>query len=330
MSSFQWQLEKVPCDYCGSPDADVLLRGRDRAHGLPGEFNVVMCTRCGLVRTNPRPTAACLAEAYPDTYREHQAADLAEAPPRGLLRWALVNRRGYPLGPKAPAALRLLAAPLAAAALAGRRAAGYVTYQGSGRLLDFGCGVGRYVARMVAAGWQAQGIDASPAAVAIGRQAGLALGEGTLPGADLAPESFDVVTMWQALEHVPSPKATLNAVARLLVPGGRLLVVGPRLDSLEARWFGAAWFGLELPRHLTHFTASTLRRHLEVAGFEVERWRGVRRPAILRRSFAQLADETGSRWHRRLARSRLVPGVLSWVAAMARRTGQMMCLARRR
>jgi 2-polyprenyl-3-methyl-5-hydroxy-6-metoxy-1,4-benzoquinol methylase len=330
MSNSPWQLEEVPCDYCGSREAEVLLRGRDRAHGMPGEFNVVACRRCGLARTSPRPTLASLAAAYPDEYPEHQAAGRGARAPQGLRRWALVNRRGYPLGRRSPAVVRWLTAPLAAAALGGRRTSGYLPYAGEGRLLDFGCGVGGYVAKMAAAGWKAEGMDMSTEAVRRGREAGLTLHLGTLPGADLPPQVYDVVTMWQALEHVPSPKATLEAVRRLLRPGGRLLVVCPRLDSLDARWFGAAWFALELPRHLTHFTAATLRRHVEAAGFEVETLRSVRRPAILRRSFAQLADETGRAIHRRLARSRVVPGLVSWISLLAGRTGQMMCVARRK
>ena len=325
-----WQLEEVPCDYCGSREADVLLAGRDRAHGLPGEFNVVACRRCGLARTNPRPTLESLAAAYPAAYPEHQLGGRAPAAPQGLLRWALVNRRGYPLGRRAPAVVRAILSPLAIAALAGWRSAGYMPYGGDGRLLDFGCGAGGYVAKMAAAGWKAEGIDLSPEAVRRGREAGLTLYEGTLPGAPLQAECFDVVTMWQALEHVPSPKATLEAVRRLLRSAGRLLVVCPRLDSLAARWFGAAWFALELPRHLTHFTAATLRRHLAAAGFEVERLRSVRRPAIIRRSYAQLADETGSPVQRHLARSRIAAGLMSWAALVAGRSGQMMCIARRK
>jgi SAM-dependent methyltransferase len=160
------------------------------------------------------------------------------------------------------------------------------------------------------------------------REAGLTIHEGTLPGVALPDESFDVVTMWQALEHVPSPKATLEAVREVLRPSGRLLVVVPRLDSLEARWFGSCWFGLELPRHLTHFTEATLRRHVEAAGFGVEACRSFRRPAILRRSFAQLADQAGRPLYRRLAASRLVAGAMSGLALVAGRTGQFMLLAR--
>ena len=330
MPDCDWQLEDVPCDYCGGRDADVLITGRDRAYGLPGEFNVVRCRECGLCRTNPRPTVVSLAEAYPEEYPAHQAAAREARVPRGLLRRALVNRLNYPLGRRWPRLVRAVMLPVTRAVLARRRAVGYLPFAGQGRLLDFGCGVGRYVSKMAGAGWKAEGIDISAQAVRLGRQAGLTLHHGTLPGLDLPAESFDAVTMWQALEHVPSPKATLEAAARLLRPGGRLMVVCPRLDSLDAKWFGSCWFALELPRHLWHFTEATLRRHLEATGFEVERVRSVRRPAILRRSFAQVADETGSALDRRLARSRLVTGAMSWVTLLAGRAGQMMVVARRR
>jgi cyclopropane fatty-acyl-phospholipid synthase-like methyltransferase len=91
-----------------------------------------------------------------------------------------------------------------------RKAAVYLPYAGEGRLLDFGCGSGENVARMAAAGWKAEGIDLSAEAVAAGRAAGLPLRVGTLPGMDLPRESFDTVTAWGSLEHVPSPLATLT------------------------------------------------------------------------------------------------------------------------
>lgn len=326
----EWQLEEVPCDYCGAWEADSLYRGCDRLHGLPGEFEVVVCRACGLARTNPRPTPESLAGAYPPDYGPHETRAQPPSPPRGALRWLLLNYRGYPLGERAPAVLRALAWPWAALRLRHRRLLSYVPWPGEGRLLDVGCGSGRYVGRMAAAGWHAEGIDTSEQAVAAGRQAGLDLHHGTLEAADLAEASFDVVTMWQALEHVPSPAATLAAAHRLLVPGGRLLVVCPRLDSLPARFFGRAWFGLELPRHLTHFSKGTLTRHLEAAGFEVERVHSWRRPGVVRRSFGFLAAERGGRLWRWLERSRLVSGTLSLLALALGRTGQMGAVATRR
>ena len=323
------QLEQCPCDYCGGAEADVLLTGRDRLHGTPGEFNIVVCRDCGLARTNPRPTAVSLAAAYPSEYGPHNEDALRARRPRGLLRWALVNFRSYRLGWPAPEPVRWLLWPLAAVALHRRRALRYFPFTDQGRLLDFGCGAGGYVARMAAAGWQAEGLDLSDRALRAGRQAGLTLHEGTLPGADLPEASFDAITMWQAIEHVPSPMATLKAARELLRPGGLLMVACPRINWLLAPWFGPVWHDLDLPRHLTHFSAKTLKRHVRAAGLEVVRLWAVRRPSSIRKSFAYLADDTGSALHRRLARSRVVAGLMTCAAWAARRTAQIYCLARR-
>ncbi len=332
-----WRLEEVPCDFCGSSDARVLITGRDRLHGLPGQFGVVECARCGLVRTSPRPTLECLGAAYPEQYGPHQSAALRAKAPGGLLRWALINYRGYPLGESSPVITRTAFAPLGRLPLRSRRNLGYLPFTGQGRLLDFGCGVGGFVAKMNAAGWQAEGMDLSEDAVRIGREAGLTMHLGTLPaleapdgGTQLEEGAYDALTMWQALEHVPSPTATLKAAWRLVRPGGRLLVAVPRFDSLQRDWFGPAWFPLDLPRHLTHFTRATLERQIESAGFKVERTWPVRRPANIRHSYAYLADDTGKARHRRLARSRMIVGMMSlWSLLRGGRTGQMICIAQK-
>lgn len=325
-----WQLEDAPCDLCGSAEADPVLQCPDRILHRPVTFTLVACRRCGLARVNPRPTADSLAVGYAATYQRPTALAEGFDPPRGLLRWALANYRNYPLGRSAPRPVRALLRPLGALALRGRRGATYLPYPEGGRLLDFGCGHGKFVARMVAAGWHAEGLDLSPDALAVGREAGLTLHHGTLPGADLPEAAFDAVTMWHSLEHVPSPRATLEAAHRLLRPGGLLLVSVPRLDSLPARWTGPAWYGLGLPLHLTQFTRATLLAYLDAIGFRVERFTSVRRTSWLRRSFGWRADDTGSRLCRRLSRSRLVAGALCLAARLTGRTQQMVALARRR
>src|SRR5262249_10576488 len=134
--------------------------------------------------------------------------------------------------------------------------------------LDFGCGGGSYLRRMHGAGWQVVGLDVSAAAVErVRTDLGLPALAGTLPHPLLEPAGFDVVTMWHSLEHVHDPPAVLREGRRLLVPGGRLLVAVPNIDSLAFRWFGPAWYALDLPRHLTHFTPRTLTLMLQQAGF---------------------------------------------------------------
>ena len=315
----QLEMESVPCDFCGAAETDPVLTSRDYLHGLPGEFHVVQCRRCGLRRANPRPTVATLGVAYPSSYQVYDANMKTPRPPRGFLRWALVNYRDYPFGHRAPALLRWLAGPWARAALRSRYSIGYMPWQGDGRLLDLGSAVGRYVGQMAAAGWKAEGLELSEEAVATGCAAGLKIRQGTLPGTDLPPESYDVVTMWHVLEHVPSPAATLKAIHGILKPQGRLLVVVPVMDSLNARWFGPSWMGVDLPRHLTHFTRATLRRHVEAAGFTVEEIVPIRRPAFAHRSLANLAAASGKSWHRSLSQS---PTVARWISYLAALLGQ--------
>jgi SAM-dependent methyltransferase len=320
-------LRPVPCDYCGAIDAKTRFVGRDRLLCIPGEFPVVRCTGCGLDRTNPQPTPETLGAAYPEGYEIHDVGVELPESPSGALRHALVNLRGYPLGEPAGGLSRLLQAIPDRRRLAHRRMVGYVPWRGEGRLLDFGCGSGRYVARMAAAGWRAEGIDAVERAVAEGRERGLALSVGTLPGTVLEPESFDVVTMWHVLEHVPSPLSTLRAVRELLKPGGALHLVCPLSDSLTARWTGPAWYGLDVPRHLTHFTRGTLRRHLVKAGFDLETVRSFRRPAFLSRSFRALAEDTRRPLHRWLGRSHALSRGLSHLAGLLRRTDEALFTA---
>jgi SAM-dependent methyltransferase len=212
--------------------------------------------------------------------------------------------------------------------LAHRDRVGYFAYEAGGRLLDFGCGAGQYVARMAAAGWQAEGLDLSAEAVRICRAAGLAVRQGTLPGADLPEHSYDLVTMWHAIELVPSPRATLEAARNLVRPGGRLAIDCPRFDSRSARRFGSLWYGLDLPRHLTHFTRSTLARHLEACGFEVERFVSVRRPVFIRHSLLRRAEATGRARHRLAAAWRLLPRLMSHFDYLADSTDEMLCIAR--
>src|SRR5207253_8058958 len=96
-------------------------------------------------------------------------------------------------------------------------------WPGPGRLLDFGCGNGSFLHRVRKQGWDATGLDVARLAVQGARNetsAGVLVG--TLPHPELLPASFDVVTMWHALEHVHDPLAVLAEARRLLAPGGRL------------------------------------------------------------------------------------------------------------
>src|SRR5207248_10740686 len=91
--------------------------------------------------------------------------------------------------------------------------------------------------------------------------------QGTLPHPELLPGSFDVITMRQALEHVPDPRATLRIARELLDADGVLVIQVPNYASWQVGYFAEASMIVDLPRHLTHFTPDSLRAMLQREGF---------------------------------------------------------------
>jgi SAM-dependent methyltransferase len=138
-----------------------------------------------------------------------------------------------------------------------------------GKLLDVGCYTGVFMKLAAAKGWTVTGVELSAWASAIARQDGygrvhsLALEE-----AGLDPESFDVITLWDVIEHLSHPAAMLKNVHGLLKPGGIVAVSTHLVDSLAARLLGSRYpFFMDM--HLVHFSRPTLKRMLSDCGFEV-------------------------------------------------------------
>jgi 2-polyprenyl-3-methyl-5-hydroxy-6-metoxy-1,4-benzoquinol methylase len=225
-----------------------------------------------LCYTNPRPAPAEIGRFYYDDYAPHQTPKIQPKKPKSRNKW-----RRRITGKKQPNWER-----------------GEIDPVGQCRLLDFGCGAGVFLQRMHDRGWQAVGLDLSAKVVQYVREElKLPALAGTLPSPILPPESFDLVTLWHSLEHVHRPLDVLCEVHNLLAPGGKVLVAVPNIDSSPFHWFGSAWYGLDLPRHLTHFTPLTLRKMLDRAGFQFEAMQMVRHSYWLRQS-AQLASRRGT------------------------------------
>ena len=288
--------EEPGCLLCGARGGETVAvapeGGPDASGARPA---VLRCRACGLCYTSPRPTPDTIGCFYPDDYGPHQVRPAAGRSRRPSGR----ARRGSFRG----------------------RARGDVPWRGEGRLLDFGCGGGAFLERMHRRGWRVMGVDASEAVVRrIETERGLTALAGDLSAPALGAMQFDVITMRQSLEHVHRPLETLGRAFRLLASGGRLMVWAPSIEGLPFAWFGPAWYGLDLPRHLVHFTPSTLRRMVGEAGFEVDRLWMVSHPSWLRRS-AALARRQGIAPRRAwwLARRR-VARLAAWYAALRGRS----------
>jgi cyclopropane fatty-acyl-phospholipid synthase-like methyltransferase len=140
------------------------------------------------------------------------------------------------------------------------------------RLLDVGAYIGVFVEVAQAAGWDATGVEPSSWAVEVAQRRGVRVRQGTQDSPWLDGQSFDVITMWDVIEHVPNPSAELARAYALLKPGGVIAVHTMDVDSLAARVMGERWPWL-MDMHIHYFSPRTLGQMLQQHGFEVA-WSG--------------------------------------------------------
>ncbi len=145
-------------------------------------------------------------------------------------------------------------------------------HHSSGKLLDVGCGKGYFVKHCVDAGLDAQGVDLSTTAIEYATKTlGIAAIAGRVEDMTSFSNSFETVTMWATIEHLPAPEQTLSAIHRVLKPNGLLhLDTGIGADWLDKMLPGVnQWY--DPPQHLFVFSAPGLKKLLEKTGFEVIR-----------------------------------------------------------
>jgi 2-polyprenyl-3-methyl-5-hydroxy-6-metoxy-1,4-benzoquinol methylase len=126
-----------------------------------------------------------------------------------------------------------------------------------GRILDIGAGVGDFLSVAKNDGWQTIGIEPSEKAKAIAIKKGVSFVEQL---SDLENHSFDVITMWHVLEHVPNLEHQISELKRLLKPNGTLLVAVPNFNSFDANYYGKFWAAFDVPIHLWHFSKTAIEK----------------------------------------------------------------------
>jgi len=260
---FKDGIRAAPCPACFlcAREGELLYATlRDHLAETGGAWNVRRCvdTDCGLLWLDPKPLAADLLKAYA-RYHTHAAPGA-----RSAARFC-----ASALNATCRIASRLLSAFSGLGEQRRQLKRMYVGGEKPGRLLEIGCGGGRFLNRMRQAGWAVEGVDFDPnAAARIARKYGIRVSTGDLVDIRYGGESFDVVAMSQVLEHVHDPLPLLQECRRVLRPGGCLVVTTPNALSLAHRIYGRSWRGLEPPRHLQIFTPGALENCARRAGFE--------------------------------------------------------------
>lgn len=265
------ELETIACPLCGSGEYKLLFVGHDPLYHIPGEFPVVRCAECRHVYLNPRPTLADITKCYPDHYGPYQTGEQPAEQQTGeaasvsnvsaeqtkrpwyLNRWAkgipglkplyhwLMNDRAFYFPEDVPA-------PRTA--------------------LDVGCSSGGLLEKLRQRDWDAEGVEIAEAPAQTARERGFRVHTGTLESAGFESGRFDAVFALMVLEHLHDPQRALAEIHRILAERGQLIFSVPNFACWERLVFRGYWRGLELPRHLQHFTPRVLRQLLKEVGFD--------------------------------------------------------------
>ncbi|HEY4617874.1 MAG TPA: class I SAM-dependent methyltransferase [Flavobacterium sp.] len=137
-----------------------------------------------------------------------------------------------------------------------------------GWILDIGAGTGDFLSVAKQNGWQTIGVEPSEKAKAIALKKEVSFVEDT---AELENHSFDVITMWHVLEHVPNLDNQIKELKRLLKPNGSLIVAVPNFKSFDAKYYGAFWAAYDVPIHFWHFSKNAIQALFEKEGMQLEK-----------------------------------------------------------
>lgn len=314
MSKEKVILENMPCpNGCRAGD-QIMFSAGDRLHGLPGEFDVVRCKECGLIRTNPRPTPESIGAYYPADYGPYLGTKISETPNkfRNLFRFFYkyifsTNSQKIP--------------PVVV-----------------GRALEIGSASGAFLAYLARAGWIVEGIEFSADAAESSREAGFSVHVGSVENAPSYDALFDIVIGWMVLEHLHDPLRALTKLASWTKPGGYLVISVPNAGSMDFSIFQDAGYALQVPTHLYHYTPDTLKQILQSSGWRIERifhhrtlanWLGSLGNALEDRGVPDWVFGPLKRYPQYFGLITLMLYPLAYIFALFGQTGRMTVWARR-
>lgn len=233
------------CDFCGSDRTIPIITRKDG-------YKVVRCKCCGLAYVNPRPTSAQLQRMYSKQYYEGGGV----SPYNKYIESELMSFQK-------------------SSSVWNQRLNRIETFLPSERvdqtirILDVGCAAGFFLKLAQQRNWQPYGVDISDYASDFARsELGLKVITGSFSDVQIEQSFFDVITMWDFLEHVTSPMAALRKAKDLLKSDAVLAISTPNLRKFEL--YGRCWYGFRASfEHLYYFTPQVLSNMLEQLGFKI-------------------------------------------------------------
>lgn len=217
-----------------------LLCDNDKFESLNNSFNLKKCLFCGLVLNSLRPDLESLEEYYANPhYYDYWSDNILD---KEIERLKKTTYSYYLFKMK--------------------------QYLAAGKYLDIGCGLGYSLETAMNLGWQSYGLEVSNKIAKITQKRfAKKIFVGLLEKSKIPHNFFNLISLFDVIEHFNNPLKCLTLINNLLVKDGYLMIVTPDINSLTAKLFKTYWPHF-LPEHLTYFSCITLKKSLEKSGFE--------------------------------------------------------------
>jgi SAM-dependent methyltransferase len=239
------EMSSVACPVCGYHQFRLVFTAEDY-FVTQEKFPVNACIKCGMLMTSGLPKEEDIAGYYKsEDYISHSDTR------KGFVNRAYHLVRDIMLSEK----FNII-----------RKNSG----KGTGSVLDIGAGTGYFLKYMQQKGWNVQGVEKSQEARDFATKR---WNLNILPDEELfnlPPASFDVITLWHVMEHLPNLDQHWQLISKLLKPDGVLVIALPNAGSWDAKHYGPYWAAWDVPRHLWHFTPIHLEELGKSEGFSLK------------------------------------------------------------
>ena len=210
---------------------NVYIKVKD--YSVSGEhFELLLDEELQLLKTHPQPELSILGKYYEsEDYISH--TDAKRSLFEKLYHWVKI----YSLNKKVSLINSL--------------------HKQKGSLLDIGAGTGDFLVTAKANGWQIKGVEPNENARNLAISKGVSFEKNI---ENIENQLFDVITMWHVLEHVPNVEHQIQELKRLLKPEGTIIIAVPNYKSFDAKYYGEFWAAFDVPRHLWHFSKTSIEK----------------------------------------------------------------------
>lgn len=233
-------VEVLECPICNGKDLNTIASAKD--YTVSHEtFTVKQCLACNLAITTPRPENEVLGKYYQsEEYISHSGKS------SGILGSIYRMARSFSLTWKKSQ---------------------ISMHAEKGTILDFGCGTGEFLQTLQHASWEIEGVEPSDLARSKATQLSGKKIHTSLQ--EIKNQQFTAITAWHVLEHVPDLHQTLLALKSMLAKNGTIFIAVPNYQSPDSKVYNAYWAGLDVPRHVWHFSKESMKKLLENAGLKL-------------------------------------------------------------